>query len=59
MGVCMNSNIIKKANDVVKASTEAYVSIIESDGFPHVATRSVIKPINILSCFLAQVQVGI
>jgi general stress protein 26 len=49
----MNTEIIDKANEIMKQATEAYVGVIDSEGYPNVATRSLIKPKNILSCFFS------
>lgn len=47
----MNTNIIKKANDLVNFCTEGYVATVDVDGYPHVATRSVRKADGIFSCY--------
>ena len=47
----MNANIIKKANDLVNACTEGYVAVLDTYGYPHVATRSVRNADGIFSCY--------
>ena len=47
----MNANIIKKANDLVNSCTEGYVAVLDGDGYPHVATRSVRGADGIYSCY--------
>jgi len=47
----MNTNIIKKANDLVNSCTEGYASTVDADGYPHVATRSVRNADGIFSCY--------
>lgn len=49
----MDSNIIKKANDIIKNATEGYVGVIDEEHYPSVATRSIIKPINIFECYFS------
>ena len=47
----MNANIIKKANDLVNAAAEGYVAVLDADGYPHAATRSVRNADGIYSCY--------
>ena len=47
----MNVNIIKKANDLINSCDEAYVSVLDRDGYPHVATRSARNANGIFSCY--------
>ena len=54
----MNANIIKKANDIVNSSTEGYVAVMDKEGYPHVATRSVRNADGIFSCYFTTNQDG-
>ena len=47
----MNADIIKKANDLVNAASEGYVAVMDADGYPHCATRSVRNADGIFSCY--------
>ncbi len=49
----MNSNIIAKANQIIKNCSEGYFSVVNQQGYPNVATRSNIKPEGIYSCYFA------
>ena len=49
----MDVKILNKANDIMKRASEAYVGSIDSEGYPNVATRSLIHPKDILSCFFS------
>ncbi len=47
----MNVSIIKKANALVDSCAEGYVAVIDKDGYPHTATRSVRNANGIYSCY--------
>ena len=48
----MNTNIIEKANKIIKGCEAAYFGVIDKDGFPSVSTVSPVDPENILAvCF--------
>lgn len=49
----MKPDIIKEANDIIKKSTECYVGIVDKQGYPNVATRSIIQPNNIYYCYFS------
>jgi len=49
----MDARILNKANNIMKHATEAYVGSIDKEGYPNVATRSLIHPKDILSCFFS------
>jgi len=46
-------NIIKIANDILKSTGECTFSAIDSEGYPHAATRSFCKPANILGGYIS------
>jgi len=49
----MNSNLFAKANRIVKACGEAYIGVIDCNGYPHVSTISAIKPENLFNAYFA------
>ena len=49
----MDTRILNMANDIMKQATEAYVGVIDKEGYPNVATRSLIHPKDILSCYFS------
>ena len=51
MGIKRYENIIKQANRIVNESDVAYVSVLDEDGYPHVATRSPRNARGIFSCY--------
>lgn len=54
----MDVNIIKKANDLVNSCSEGYVAVMDPDGYPHVATRSVRNADGILSFYFTTNKSG-
>lgn len=49
----MDSNVIKKMSDIIKAEEECCVGIIRPDGFPHVSTRSILKADGVLHIYFS------
>lgn len=49
----MNPNIIKKTHDIIKKSSESAVGYIDKEGYPHVATRSIIQPTGMFTCYFS------
>jgi len=47
----MDVNLITKASDLIESCSEGYVSVVDADGYPHVATRSVRNADGIFSCY--------
>ena len=47
----MNANLLEKANRVIKKCKEAYLGVIDENGFPHVSTVSNLKPDGILEVY--------
>lgn len=49
----MNSDVIKKISDIIKAEEECYVGIIRTDGYPHVSTRSILMTEGIQNIYFS------
>ena len=51
-------NIMKLVNDTVKSSSEAFVAVLDEEGFPHVSQRSLIYPESSLSLYFSSDRNG-
>ncbi|MBT3318451.1 MAG: pyridoxamine 5'-phosphate oxidase family protein [Clostridia bacterium] len=49
----MDAKILNKANEIMKQAKQAYVGSIDKEGYPNVATRSLIHPKDMSSCFFS------